>query len=465
MPLLLSIDPAVRTEDGAGGGPVLRRPGGTLAAPAGPGLAEALRRLAGGPATEAELAACVRRAAGAAALPALFYHLRVWAAHGWLGYAVADEGRVLATARHVSPHLALATDPAAPQAALRLSRFALLRADGGRPWLESPRSPLRVCLEDPAAVAAVAQLASPATPEAVARHAGVGGEAAAQLLGLLRGAALAVDAGGGEPSPEDTDPALAHWEFHDLLFHARSRMGRQAGGYGGTYRLEGRFPPLPAVRPRPAGPAVPLPRPDLERLLRDDVPFTRVLEERRSVRDGGARVITLAQVGELLFRAARVRRVIPTPRGELSSRPYPGGGACHELELYLAVGACQGVEPGLYHYCPLEHRLTGVAGGDPAAVQGLLRDSAIVAHGSPPAQVLVVVAARFARVAWKYESMAYALVLKDAGVLIQTLYLVATAMGLAPCALGGGDPDLFARAAGTDYYAESSVAELRLGAC
>ncbi len=37
------------------------------------------------------------------------------------------------------------------------------------------------------------------------------------------------------------------------------------------------------------------------------------------------------------------------------------------------------------------------------------------------------------------------------------MYLVATAMGLAPCAIGGGDADLFARAAGTDYYAETSV--------
>jgi hypothetical protein len=43
------------------------------------------------------------------------------------------------------------------------------------------------------------------------------------------------------------------------------------------------------------------------------------------------------------------------------------------------------------------------------------------------------------------------------------MYLTATAMGLAPCAIGGGDADLFARAAGTDYCAESSVGEFLLG--
>jgi hypothetical protein len=36
-------------------------------------------------------------------------------------------------------------------------------------------------------------------------------------------------------------------------------------------------------------------------------------------------------------------------------------------------------------------------------------------------------------------------------------------MGLAPCALGGGHSDLFAEAAGLDYYAETSVGEFILG--
>ena len=47
--------------------------------------------------------------------------------------------------------------------------------------------------------------------------------------------------------------------------------------------------------------------------------------------------------------------------------------------------------------------------------------------------------------------------------LLQTFYLAATAMGLAPCAIGGGDADVFARAARTRYYEETSVAEFLLG--
>ena len=59
--------------------------------------------------------------------------------------------------------------------------------------------------------------------------------------------------------------------------------------------------------------------------------------------------------------------------------------------------------------------------------------------------------------------MAYALILKNVGVLYQTMYLVATAMGLAGCGLGGGDSDLFSRAAHTQSLVETSVGEFLLG--
>ena len=59
--------------------------------------------------------------------------------------------------------------------------------------------------------------------------------------------------------------------------------------------------------------------------------------------------------------------------------------------------------------------------------------------------------------------MAYATILKDTGVLMQTMYLVAEAMGLAACAVGGGHSDIFARTAGTNYYEETTVGEFILG--
>lgn len=78
-------------------------------------------------------------------------------------------------------------------------------------------------------------------------------------------------------------------------------------------------------------------------------------------------------------------------------------------------------------------------------------------------QVLLVLTARFQRLSWKYSSLAYSLILKDVGGVFQSMYLAATAMELAPCALGCGDSDLFAKAVGSDYYAETSVGEFLLG--
>src|SRR4030095_9169037 len=95
---------------------------------------------------------------------------------------------------------------------------------------------------------------------------------------------------------------LRSWEFHDLLFHSRSRMGRHNLPVGGTYRLVGQIDPPPALKPTRSKDCIDLWRPDLERLKREDPPFALVHETRCSVREFGASPITLQQLGELLYR-------------------------------------------------------------------------------------------------------------------------------------------------------------------
>lgn len=117
--------------------------------------------------------------------------------------------------------------------------------------------------------------------------------------------------------------------------------------------------------------------------------------------------------------------------------------------------------PGLYYYQPQAHELSCIS-GETEAVEALLKDAGM-AMGQGKPQVLIVITARFQRLAWKYESIAYALMLKHVGALYQTMYLVATAMNLAPCGIGSGDSELFAQAVGCNYYAETSVGEFVLG--
>jgi SagB-type dehydrogenase family enzyme len=80
-----------------------------------------------------------------------------------------------------------------------------------------------------------------------------------------------------------------------------------------------------------------------------------------------------------------------------------------------------------------------------------------------PPQILITIAARFARMSWKYSSIAYSLILKDVGVLTQTLYLMATDMGLGGCALGIANVDLFAKMTGIAFYVEGPVGQFVLG--
>src|SRR5262249_31803292 len=123
---------------------------------------------------------------------------------------------------------------------------------------------------------------------------------------------------------------------------------------------------------------------------------------------------------------------------------------------------CDGLASGIYHYDPLNHRLEKLVGRN-AQVEALLQDASISAARLCVPQVLISLTSRFQRLGWKYNAMAYAATLKNVGVLYQTLYLVATAMGLAPCALGNGNADRLAEAIGLDYLKESGVGEFMLG--
>jgi SagB-type dehydrogenase family enzyme len=165
-----------------------------------------------------------------------------------------------------------------------------------------------------------------------------------------------------------------------------------------------------------------------------------------------------------LFRTARVQQVIKTPDDDLdySFRPHPAGGAIHELTLYPVIGGCRGLPRGVYRYDPLRHTLSPLP-VSAADLDRLLELAWITADRKSPPQVYFAITAWFARLQWKYQSMVYAVILKNIGALYQTMYLTATAMGLAPCALGGGDSEFFAKAAGFDSHAETTVGEFMLG--
>ena len=213
---------------------------------------------------------------------------------------------------------------------LSLWRYAVLRRDGERVVAEGPGAGGQVPLADTGTLALVQAFAEPCEPDQAAAHAAIPPGEARELIERLVEAGVVVDA------PTGAREDASAWGFHDLVFHLRSRS-------------EGNMPLPPPSRPAPEAlpssrwsPTVELERPDLDAIERDDPPLARVQAARLSIREYGARPLTASQLGELLYRVGRVEDIWHFGPVTFAAKPYPAAGALYELELYVAVGACEG---------------------------------------------------------------------------------------------------------------------------
>ena len=353
---------------------------------------------------------------------------------------------------------------------LVLSRFAYMRRRGNEMVLESPRAGALFKICNPKIASAIATLSTPQQLKRLRRHDAFPG---VDLLALLLDCQILFKVDPTRDSslrPDEGNDHLVLWDFHDFLFHARSTEGRHANPLGGLYTYAGVISPLPAVRPPWPGKKI-----DLRKFSaahsKAISPAAKLLRERHSTRIFDEKQpITLAELARFLDTTARVQSRWKSgldlgdggPMVTYAARPYPSGGGGYELELYLAVNKCEGLRRGFYHYDAGGHALVPI-GVRPHEFEALLA-GATFAMGAPAApQILITIAARFGRISWKYSSLAYALILKDVGVLLQTLYLMATDMGLGGCAIGSTNIDLFAKMTGIEFHAEGPVGQFAIG--
>jgi SagB-type dehydrogenase family enzyme len=353
---------------------------------------------------------------------------------------------------------------------LVLSRFAYIRRRGNEMVLESPRAGALFKICDPKIATALATLS---TPQAVKRLRKQDGFPGLELLALLVDSQIAFKTKGASDSGlrlAEGDENLTLWDFHDLLFHTRSTEGRHANPLGGVYPYARTISPLPAVRPPWPGKKINLKK--FSATHSETIsPVVTLLRQRHSTRTfDDLRPITLDELSRFLDGTAPVLAELTTslepgeesPSVSYAVRAYPSAGACYELELYLAVGKCEGLQRGFYHYDAGEHTLVAIEVRKSELEAMLMRGAFAMGTPAPP-QILITIAARFARVSWKYSSIAYALILKDVGVLTQTFYLMATELGLGGCAIGITNIDLFARMTGIEMHVEGPVGLFALG--
>ncbi len=396
-------------------------------------------------------------------LIARYFYLRTLKRNGFLCERISSNGFDLI---EMLPAQYIEAESLSNSAECKLSRFAYIHQESDALVLESPLSLHKMVFLDDRLLRLLSLLGRGISIGKIAEQpSDFDEQVIRELVEVMVSCAFVVSTEVDGGQREDALP-LATWEFHDLLFQARSRVGRHRNPSGGTYRFLETIPRLPVMKPAMSQDVIALEEPDIDALEENDKPFSAVLEDRMSIREFADTPISLSELGDLLFRAARIKYVQKgDEHGDVAFRPYPGGGAIHELEIYPLVKRCKGVDAGLYRYNPKEHQLERIS--DFTVDLESIVYYAAVAMAKPEqkegVQVLLLITSRFPRLSWKYQSMAYATTLKGLGCLYQTLYLVATAMELAPCAIGAGDSDLFAKATGIDYYDEPLIGEFVIG--
>ncbi len=186
------------------------------------------------------------------------------------------------------------------------------------------------------------------------------------------------------------------------------------------------------------------------------VPLIDVIRQRRSRRQFSGASLSLEELSFLLWATQGVSKVITGDDGRIvrTLRTVPSGGARHPFETYLLVIRVDGVQPGLYRYLPLEHKLC------------LLRvDPDLVAqvHEASGRQYVLDSAVVFLwtaipyRTEWRYGFLAPKIIAQDAGHLCQNLYLAAEAIGAGTCALDAYDQRAADAVLGLDGEEEFTV--------
>lgn len=323
----------------------------------------------------------------------------------------------------------------------RLSRFAFLRRDGERVLLENPEVDGYIVLT-PNGLSLLPAILAAGDDNAPSRDPAL--EHVLARCGFL------------EPSEPEAESRRT-WAFHDRLFHEATRNNVSGRRLGGTYRFKGEFPSPPAVKSPMTEALIALPA---FTGTNASAPLYEVMERRVSRRGPGNRALQLDELARLLWRVARIRAVRAGNPQDVLDRPIPGGGSIGELEFYLAIGRCDGLERGFYHYVGTRHALAPLPTA-PALLNRAI-DQAVAAQGLEDGarpDCLMIVSSRLPRLAWKYENVAYRVALLNAGVAVDALYLVATDLGLSPCAMGTGSSTLFEQITGLPPWEETAIAE------
>ena len=176
---------------------------------------------------------------------------------------------------------------------------------------------------------------------------------------------------------------------------------------------------------------------DLARPPRFEIPpadLLETIEKRQSHRSYLHEPLTLDELAFLLWCTQGVKRVHGS---QATFRTVPSAGARHAFETYLLVNDVEELEPGLYRYLALSHRLQQIDTDPtlPHRVTSACFDQQFILRAGA---VFLWTAVPY-RMTWRYGERGYRDLHLDAGHVCQNLYLAAGAAGCGVCAIAAFD--------------------------
>jgi len=158
----------------------------------------------------------------------------------------------------------------------------------------------------------------------------------------------------------------------------------------------------------------------------------QVLSQRRSVRTFRAEPLQLSEVAQLLWSAQGIT-------GRDGLRTAPSAGALYPLEIYLVAGSVNGLQDGVWHYLPDNHRLEHLGDTD---IRTPLAHAALDQAWIRDAAAVVVFAAVYERTSRKYGKRGMRYVHIEAGHAAENLFLQAVALDLKTVVVGAFRDDV-----------------------
>lgn len=160
-----------------------------------------------------------------------------------------------------------------------------------------------------------------------------------------------------------------------------------------------------------------------------DTSLEEALLGRRSVRSFGSEVITLKQLGQLLWAG----QGLTDPS---SKRTAPSAGALYPLKVYAVIGNVAGVTPGVYAYEPALHTLIRIMDGDQRQA---LSQAAMGQTSVKQGALDIVITGVYEKVTSKYGERGIRFTHLEAGHAAQNICLQAVGLKLGTVTVGAFD--------------------------